>query len=497
MRGLRWIVAPALLIVLAISPAFAGGEQEAAGTGEDASPLIWYVPGGSGYPYNEAEQQAVEDALNELVEPAIGTTVDIRVQGKFGEYDERMPLVLASGEKMDILWTSTWSNSFLRNAYDGFYAGLDELLEEHGEGILADTRQQLEAARVEGEIRGVWSQQIAANTTSVEVNMELAEKYGWDLESVDELSDIEPFLLDVRDNEPEIIPFAPLTEVWNMVFNMYGFSHLGTGKTSAVIGARLDDPEIEIVNYLETEEYRENAELMRRWYEMGFIPQDGLTYTFDQWSQLESQGRIAFRFDNTYNPQLANVERAGVQFRLFPIGEPVTVTGNIINTLHAVHSRSQQKEKAVEFLNFLWTNEEAYNLVAWGIEGRHYEVIGENRIRPIPDSGYYTNIPWMWGNTFQSHLLPNQPADLYEEVRRLNENSVKAPWMGFVPNMAELKSETASVSAVIDQYRVPVAGGYVEPEEGIAEFQAALKQAGIDDLIAGLQAQVDEWLAAQ
>jgi putative aldouronate transport system substrate-binding protein len=484
------LLTAALLVFAVAAPLLASGAQEGEG---GAEPLVWYVPGGAGYPYNETDEEAVYGAFNELLEADLGTTVEIKVEGAFGEYNERMPLILASGEKMDVLWTAVWSNDFLQNAADGFYAGLDDLLEEYGQDILADIRDQLEATRVDGEIRAVWSQQIAAYNSIFRVRMDLVEKYGWDLDSIESLADLEPWLAEVKENEAELIPFGPGSEAWKLIQPYYG---IGTfGFLDGILGVRVDDDSLEVLNLTETPEYREWVDLMHRWQSAGYIPEDGLTYTRDQWSQLSNQARLALSHHNTYNPQIAEREVAGVLMKDVRVGEPMTLTSNITNTLHAVHTNSEQKEKAVQMLNWLWTNQEAYNTLVWGLEGQHYESIGDGRISPNQDSGYYTNLPWMWGNTFQSYLLPGQDAELFDEVRRMNDESLKANILGFNADRGEIRTLVASVSAVVDQYETPLEGGWVDPETGIPEFQAALDRAGFPELIEAMQAQVDAWAA--
>ncbi len=489
MKRTLFLLIAALLVLATATPLFAAGQGEA--TVPEDQPLIWYIPGGGGYPYNEADERDVYAAFNDLLERDLGTTVEINVQGSFGEYDERMPLILASGEYMDILWTAVWSNDFLQNASDGFYAGLDDLLEEYGQDILADIREQLEATRVDGEIRAIWSQQIAAYNSVFSVRMDLVEKYGWTPETVTSIDQIEPWLAEVRDNERELVPFG--RPEWGFLQPYYGIGNFGF--LDGILGVRVEDDSLEVLNLLQTPEFREWVDLAYRWQSAGFIPEDGLTYTDDQWRQMQNQARAAFGHHNTYNPQLAEVEHAGVLYKTYRIGEPLTLTSNITNTLHAVHSRSVQKEKAVEMLNWLWTNSEAYNTLVWGLEGRHHERLGPNQIRPIQDSGYYTNLPWMFGNTFIGYLLPGQDEDLFDEVARLNEESLKANILGFNADRSEVRTLIASVSAVVDQFETPLIGGWVNPETAIPEFQAALNRAGFPELIEALQVQVDEWAA--
>ena len=54
-----------------------------------------------------------------------------------------------------------------------------------------------------------------------------------------------------------------------------------------------------------------------------------------------------------------------------------------------------------------------------------------------------------------------------------------------------------AVSAVIGQYAPALECGIVEPEETIPAFIDALETAGINEVIAENQAQLDAWLAAK
>ncbi len=164
--------------------------------------------------------------------------------------------------------------------------------------------------------------------------------------------------------------------------------------------------------------------------------------------------------------------------------------------LQAVSSQSKHQEEAVKVLEYLWTNKAAFELLVWGIEGKHYTRLEDGRIQPDQSGGYYTNIPWVFGNTFHSVIAP-APLDGPAKTKELNANAFKPHIMGFTPNMDEIKTEVAAVSAVLDQYDAAVQSGYTDPETELPEYIDALKQAGIDDLIAKLQAQIDAWKAGQ
>ena len=49
----------------------------------------------------------------------------------------------------------------------------------------------------------------------------------------------------------------------------------------------------------------------------------------------------------------------------------------------------------------------------------------------------------------------------------------------------------------IEQYRLPLENGVIDPDENLPKFRQALKDAGIDTVIAEKQRQLDEWAATK
>ncbi|MBF9014602.1 MULTISPECIES: ABC transporter substrate-binding protein [unclassified Oceanispirochaeta] len=483
-----------LIFLVAALPVMAGGQGED-GAAAEAVELVWYVPGGSGFPYGPDDEKEVYAQLNNMIQRDLGFSVDIRATGGFGEYRETMPLAMAAGEDFDLVWTSSWCNNFMDAASDGYYAGLDELLPEYAPTIWKDTRDALESTRMNGEIRGVWSQQIAAKTSNVFLRESMIEKYGWDLDSIKEVEDLEPLLTQIKREDPDLIPLSmrkPLPE-W-MIYDL-GYGDLGV--LVDLLAIRLDDKSCQVFSLIEDPGYKNKIELARDWYAKGFIPKDGLTYNMDQWNQMVNAGKVGMKLHNTWIPGKDRVTTAfdDTWVQIPFDGPSVMQGGNIVSTLNAVSARSEHQVEAVRLLEYLWTNEEAFNLLAWGIEGTHYNLKGDF-IEPLQDGGYYANIPWVFGNTFISYLREGENPEANEMIYKLNQDAVKSPLMGFSLDMDSIKTLVATVSSVHEQYYKAVCGGYVG-DDVYEEYVAALKQAGIDELIEGIQDQIDSWTASK
>ena len=99
-------------------------------------------------------------------------------------------------------------------------------------------------------------------------------------------------------------------------------------------------------------------------------------------------------------------------------------------------------------------------------------------------NGFYTRV-------FDSGMDSNSDP---EYGMKLLNNAWVPPLYGFNPSNDNVFNEAAAVSNVVTQYNDVLVYGDVDPAVEYPKFIAALKEAGIDKVIADYQAQADEWL---
>lgn len=163
----------------------------------------------------------------------------------------------------------------------------------------------------------------------------------------------------------------------------------------------------------------------------------------------------------------------------------------------------------MQFLNILYEERDREDSVAAllnaGLEGVSYEVTEEAGaakaiVSAKEGSLWNVMIPAVYGDALASPKYAPLTADVYDEYSAFNEkisNGRICDTFGYVFDPSEVSSEAAAVSAVVEQYLGLVGYGSVNPEEIMPEFIAALKDAGIDEVIAANQAQLDAWFAAK
>ncbi|WP_251028420.1 DUF3502 domain-containing protein [Bacillus sp. ISL-18] len=92
-----------------------------------------------------------------------------------------------------------------------------------------------------------------------------------------------------------------------------------------------------------------------------------------------------------------------------------------------------------------------------------------------------------------SQVWQGNLVNYWDELVKFNDSAVISPAFGFRFNPDPVKTEIAASTNVINQYKVPLESGTLDPNKALPEFNKKLKAAGIDKIIAEKQKKFDEW----
>ncbi len=79
--------------------------------------------------------------------------------------------------------------------------------------------------------------------------------------------------------------------------------------------------------------------------------------------------------------------------------------------------------------------------------------------------------------------------------KKFNASGIKSKALGFVFDNSEYVDQVSALNNVIKQYSGALSSGSGDPDELLPQFLEALDDAGIDDVIAAKQEQLDAFLA--
>ncbi|WP_248930801.1 ABC transporter substrate-binding protein [Paenibacillus hamazuiensis] len=445
----------------------------------------------------QKDMAAVQEAFNKIVKEKINAEVEFNfIDG--GVYDTKLKTMIAAGEPFDIAFaSSSLGGDFYGSVAKGAYIPLDQLIQSYAPKTYASIPKDFwDAVTIDKKIYGVPNYQIVARQNGIDVQKRMLDKYGFNLNDVKRLEDLEPLLgkMKAGESKDNTAFYMAKSGAWKDMLTYYGYDSILSPMSPGTV--KLGDTGLKVVNQYAEPSFKEHIRLMRSWYEKGYINKDVAT------AQVGSSGdgSLSLSLWNNIKPggnAEVKVLLGGNDVVERVLDKPFVSTANISVTLQTISRTSKNPERAMMLIELMNTDKELYNLLCFGIENKHYKKVGENRIEPIAGSGYFPNKAWAFGNQFNAYLLPGQPDDVWQQTIELNNKADRSLLLGFNFNIEPVKAEIAQAQSVIDEYTPGLMTGSVDPDKYLPQFLDRLKAAGADKIIAEKQKQIDAWKASK
>ncbi|WP_309121185.1 ABC transporter substrate-binding protein [Paenibacillus sp.] len=481
-KRLGTTVASLLVTALALT-ACGGGGSASQGTAEQPVELLWYT---IGTPQKDTDR--VMEEVSKYTKEKIGATVKM-TQIDWGDYTQKLQVMAAAGEPMDIVFTSSWAFDYVQNARKGAFLPIDDLLKEHGQGIVETLDPAfLEGSKVDGKNYGIPANKELPAQEVWRFNKQYLDKYNLDYTNVYSLESLEPLLKTIKENEPSVTPLS--LDKNHKPYVPYDYVIEGLPMAVA-----LDTTDYKIVNLLETPEMKQALETMHKYYKAGYIPAEAATMT----SATDIQTAGTWLVDRATTQPFADnlwTESLGYPIVSTPASESIIYNWSVMGSMQAISANSEYPEKAMQFLNLLNTDSYLRNLVDSGIEGVHYEKVSDNVMNNLDASKNYDMPTFSLGNVMLTYLNPTDPENKWEEFQKFNDAGKPAPLLGFNFDTSNVSTEIATVQNVKEEFWSALMTGTVDPNEFTPKAIEKFKAAGLDKIIEEAQRQLDEWRAA-
>ena len=236
--------------------------------------------------------------------------------------------------------------------------------------------------------------------------------------------------------------------------------------------------------------------LCRALYEKGYIPDDVLSPSWSSWNTMLTgnfiwvDGCQMWGTKEVWNERIPGSNLDSIY--LNPDGPSFRPQSFRNDT--AVSSTSTHPAEAVKFMEWMYSSQENYDLVVYGVEGLTWENTGDGTYKKlIPDFEF--NADWMIGN-MKYERYEDGTYEKFIEIMGVEkpdaENSIV---LNFVFDPTNVATEYANCLAEVEASVYPIKLGIVSYEDGFEDALANLKAAGIDAVIAEYQSQLDAYLA--
>ncbi|CAJ0570998.1 unnamed protein product, partial [Mesorhabditis spiculigera] len=378
-RNVRVVISLMILITLVIAGCSSKDEVR--------EPWRWsYWPGNNtkevklyGYLLGDAPKGMpdVLAALNEKLKKDINATVELNYIS-WGDLASKYPLILASGQDVDFIFTADW-NFYVPESNKGSFMELNpELIQKYMPRYYAkQDSAAYEAAKVNGK-----QYMIPTTTPDRKVAVMVLHKDIMTAAGVNQpskLSDLEPYFAEIKKNHPNMTPLnldsqydlpAPFGALVSEKF-AYGGAPMDTGDPSATGNySDQEDPSGKILSITDEpvkSAFTYAAETMKRWYDAGYINK---------------------------NPY-ANKIRSKDNFCevLSPSGH--ATTSSWLNNGVAIAANSKNVERTLQALDLIMEDESYAYTVYYGIEGPYKFVQWDKGQQLIVERNeeYYGGVP--------------------------------------------------------------------------------------------------------
>jgi putative aldouronate transport system substrate-binding protein len=438
----------------------------------------------------------VQEEISKITKEKINATVKL-MPLSISAYTQQMNLVLSGNEKLDLLFVSAANFAPFTNR--GQLIALDELLEQEGQGIKEAVGDFMEATKVNGTTYAVPSIRDYAASYGFVMRKDLVEKHNIDVSAIKTFDDVGDVLRTIKKLEPGMEPLGRSTPSVGIVD--FGFSFDDSLRDMFGVLPNYDNG-LKVSNRFEQDYYVEMLHKLHGWYKEGLILKDIATNQSSR-KELVDANKVFGWFNHMKPGYVEQVSREmGREMVTAEIVPPISTTSTVANVTWGIARNSTDPERAMKFLNLMYTDPEIVNLLTWGIEGKHYVkkdggVVGYPDGVNIENSGYAYNLGWMMGNQFLSHVWEGTNPEIWRITAEFNKNATKSKALGFSFDSSTVQTELASVTNVMDQFRFGLETGTLNPEKTHPDFANRLKAAGIDKIIEEKQRQLDAWLEAK
>lgn len=485
------------------TPSTAGDEPKDESKAEDKKELEevdleWYlaVPNAS-----MKDSAKVVEEFSKITKEEINANVNINFID-FGSYGQQMQMKLSANTVIDLMHTTNWTNDFYADVAKGAYQEIDfEKVKELAPNVIGGVPERAwDAAKIGGKLMAIPNTQVLARWPAIMLRTEYIDKYKFDVSTAKTINDFTPLLEQIAKNETGkyAIDVHKGLDILGFYISKMGYEYFGS---TSPLGIKIGDPNLTVVNLYETPEMKDFLNTLREWYNKGIIRKDALTVT-DVAGEM-ANGMFASMFAVNNPDTLVNQSRIWgckpEDLTMVPLSDPFLATGSIVATMTAIGQTSKNADRVLMLYNMMYsdTDTRLLNMLNYGLEGTHYKKVADDLVELIPDSGFYIDCGWAYGNIFNSFRTnPGQPA-WRPAGPDINNKAIVSDMLGFSMDPAPIKSVIAQMSSVMGELSPALMTGTVDVDPALATLNEKLKKAGMDEAIVEIQKQMDTWKATK
>ncbi len=450
--------------------------------------------------------------INERLKAEINATIDVKFMS-WGEYEQKYPLIFASGEDWDMIYTADWCFYNAQATKKGFWEITEDALKTYAPMTAESMYQEAwEQAKVDGKVFMLPMNYKEVTSNVYIVRGDLMDKYG--IKSVASLDEVETYLDAIVKNEPTLIPLDIGSDydklfVFERMWNKANWESeekltgIGPWQSMACVGE--NDDSATVMSNVDQPDFAKVVTRLKDWKDRGFWSKNAVVNTQNNTESFQAgKSAMAMCNANTAKSIYAQItaEHPEWDIRVFDAqeGVPPVLNSYLANGM-SIFSKSKHPERALMALDYLRNDPEINSLFCYGIEGKHWEASGEHGLISLPDSANYPydgNCNWGVRNDANWRTIEGGIPNLAEMNENWQKNARSGRYQTFVFDDSQVKNEIAAMGEILNADYKLLALGFTDDVAGdIAKLSDKLKAAGSEKVYAELQKQAQAFNAAK
>ena len=458
-----------------------------------------------GDPQPDAEKVYAE--VNKKLKQDINTTVNVKYL-PWADWSKKYPLVLASGEDLDAIYTADWMGYAAQATKGAFKEITPETIKkympEYYDKVPANFWNEI---KINGKMYMIpYMNQQVEGSNLIFYRGDLREKYN--LPKIKSQDDLVNYLTTIVKNEKGMLGYdesaAGLVKVVQSLFYKQP-NELFVYNTVPVFSTKLTDMN-GTVNYdLDSPAYLDMLKTAKKLADSGAWTKSILASKNNNEKAFNSGKTPLIVSTPNYmvsNISILNDTKPEWKVEVGDVApDKLHESSSGIRSGMTISASSKNVERTMLMLNLFGTRKDYYDLTTYGIEGVHYTAIGDNKYKAL-DAGVKNfaaggNCPWGWERKDFVRVPDKTPDDIANLESNWIKNglSSKNPIVSFNFDDSTVKNEVAACNNIYQtRGYILLTGLSANPEADLAAMKDELNKAGIDKIKTELQKQVTAYL---
>lgn len=453
-----------------------------------------------------AGTDAVVAKMNEILEKEYNTTLEIEFL-PWSDYQTKYPLILAGGEKVDLMYTASWCYLYTEAAKGSFFTLDEDFIKTNMPMTYANQKaESWGQTTINGKCVGVPCNMMVPNYKYVGIRQDLADKYG--IGPLTSWDDFMNYMLTIAEKETPVSGIYAMNaasdtiELWRTYYEQ--FNSMGVYSDDFLTTYPEDGslPEAESIRYaVTTDMFKQYAYDMKKLADAGCWSRSALSNTIPNYEAFANLTGASLVWNGTIFNHMHTAEAAGAVTNAYDLSPNAHVFAEEYNnSVMAVAENSENPERAAMVMDLIGFDYELNLLGNLGIEGVNWEDRG---------NGYYFSDSTQESYPANSNAMgwwmkKDYKIGVYDDARReafdnnFKSRMVSNPCTTFIFDETPVKAEMAAVSAVKNEYFGPLTLGLVDDvDAAIAEMSGKLEASGLQTIYNEFYRQYNEWKASR